>query len=250
MLMLDTPCDGYPSGLKVRLAWWAEPAMLVPGENVTFYGRPGGAGRLLVSTSAPGKALVGTGRRWPAPLPGWATLQDASYQPGSQRAGQRYLRWGPLAIFSLGLAAAVVATLIGTVPSLTGHVSWWQLRPGVCLTGSNLDLGGGGTWPLWLKAVPCTDQHLAEVFFAGNAWPQSMAYPGDYVVGDQSYARCRSAFRAYDGIGNPISEFSILSVSPDDWASGDRKLVCAAYESTPQNPEGTPVDYSIYGSHI
>jgi len=39
MLMLDAPCDGYPSGLKVRLAWWAEPEMLLPGEKVTFYGR-------------------------------------------------------------------------------------------------------------------------------------------------------------------------------------------------------------------
>ena len=251
MLMLDAPCDGYPSGLKVRLAWWAEPEILQPGEKVTFYGRRGGVGLLLVSRSAPGGAFVGTGRRRPAPLAGWGALQDASYQPGGQRAGRRYLRWGPLAIFGLGLVAAVVATLIGTVPALTGHLSWEQLRAGDCLTGSNLGLGTGSDWP-WVTAVPCTSQHLGEVFFAGNAWPQSMAYPGDKVVGNQAYTRCFTAFSAYDGIDNSASAFTVDTIIPrpaDDWVSGDRWLVCVAWESTPQYPGGAPVNYSIKGSY-
>src|SRR6516165_4945646 len=119
-VILDAPCDGYPSGLKVRLAWWAEPPMLQPGENVTFCGRRGGAGQVLVSSSAPGGSFVGTGRRRPAPLGGLELPHDASYQPASQRAGRRYRQRGPLVIFGLGLAAAVAATLIGTVPVLTG----------------------------------------------------------------------------------------------------------------------------------
>jgi len=246
MLMLDAPCDGYPSGLKVRLAWWAEPEMLQPGEKVTFYGRRGGVGQLLVSSSAPGGAFVGTGRRRPTPLPGEEVPQDASHQPGGQRAGRRYLRWGPLAIFGLGLVAAVVATLIGTVPALTGHLSEGQLRPGDCLTGSNLGLGSGNSWP-WPTAVPCTGQHLAEVFFSRNAWPQSLAaYPGDNAISDQGWARCLTAFRAYDGIDNSISEFTIDYIAPygtSDWASGDRQVVCMAYRP------GIPVTYSIKGSN-
>ena len=252
MLMLDAPCDGYPSGLKVRLAWWAEPEMLQPGEKVTFYGRRGGLGPLLVSSSAPGGALVGTGGRRPTPLPGEEVPQDVSHQPGGQRAGRRYLRWGPLAIFGLGLVAAVVATLIGTVPALTGHLSGGQLRPGDCLTGSNLGLDTSNAWPDMFAAVPCTSPHLAEVFFAGNAWPKSpAAYPGDNAISDQGYARCLTAFSAYDGIGNLGSSFTIDYIAPygsDDWGSGDRWLVCLAYESTGQYPGGAPVNYSIKGS--
>jgi hypothetical protein len=251
-LMLDAPCDGYPSGLKVRLAWWAGPALLLPGEDVTFYGRRGGTGKLLVSNPGSDRALVGTGRRRELPLPGWKAPQNLSHQPARQRAGRRYLRWGPLTIFGLGLVAAVVATLIATVPPLTGHRTEGELRAGDCLTGSNLDLDGSASWPNWVAAVPCTSQHLAEVFFTGNAWPQSMAYPGDAAVDDQADARCLSEFRTYDGIDNSTSAFSILDIVPipaDDWASGDRGLICVAYDSTSRSPAGAPVDYSIKGSH-
>lgn len=244
MLMLDTPWDGSPSRLKVRLAWWAEPEQLPPGENVTFYGRPGGVGRVLVSSSAQGRAFVGTGRR-PASQVGEETVQDAPPQPGGQRAGRRYLRWAPPAIAGAGFVAAVAATLISAVPSLTGHLANWQLRPGDCLTGSNLGLGTGDTWPYMVAAVPCTDWHLAEVFFSRKSWPRSLAYPGDNAISDQGHARCLTEFKAYDGTDNSASAFMIYFVIPsggDDWASGDRQLVCVAYLS------GAPVDYSIKGT--
>ena len=250
-VILDAPCDGYPSGLKVRLAWWAEPPMLQPGENVTFCGRRGGAGQVLVSSSAPGGSFVGTGRRQPAPLAGLELPHDAPYRPASQRAGRRYRQRGPLVIFGLGLAAAVAATLIGTVPVLTGHLSEGQLRPGDCLTGSNLGLGNGSDWP-WATPAPCAGPHLAEVFFSGNAWPQSLAaYPGDKAISDQGWARCLTAFRTYDGIDNSTSAFTIDYIAPyggDDWSSGDRWLVCMVFMPTSQHPGGAPMDYSVKGS--
>lgn len=251
-LMLDAPSDVDPSGLEVRLAWWAEPAMLPPGENVTFYGPRGGKGRVLVSGPGPGRAVVGTGRRTAA-LADVEALPGALSQPGGQRAGRRYPRWGPLAVFCCGLAAAVMAMLAVEVPALTGHLGLAQLRPGDCLTSSNMDLGGGGTWPFMVAAAPCTSPHIAEVFYAGNAWPQSMAYPGDEAVGDQAYARCLTAFSAYDGAGESQSAFSIQTIVPmpaGDWGSGDRWLVCIAYDSAFQYPGGTPapVDYSIKAS--
>ena len=252
-LMLDAPCDGYPSGLRVRLAWWAEPDALMPGQSVTVYGRRGGTGRLLVSSSAPGWAFVGTGRRRPAPPAGQETVQDVLSQLGGQRAERRYLRWGPVVIFGLGLVTSVVATLIASVPQLTGHLGLAQFRAGDCVTGSNLGLGSGGTWPYWVAAAPCTGPHLAEVFFAGNAWPQSLvAYPGDNAISDRAEARCLTAFSAYDGIDNSESAFTIYYIAPygsDDWSSGDRQLVCMAYMSTSQHPGGVPVDYSIRGSN-
>ena len=252
-LMLDAPCDGYPSGLRVRLAWWAEPDALMPGQSVTVYGRRGGTGRLLVSSSAPSRAFVGTGRRRPAPPAGQETVQDVLSQLGGQRAERRYLRWGPVVIFGLGLVTSVVATLIASVPQLTGHLGLAQFRAGDCVTGSNLGLGSGGTWPYWVAAAPCTGPHLAEVFFAGNAWPQSLvAYPGDNAISDRAEARCLTAFSAYDGIDNSESAFTIYYIAPygsDDWSSGDRQLVCMAYMSTSQRPGGVPVDYSIRGSN-
>ena len=249
-LLLDAPEDGYPSGLKVRLAWWAEPEMLPLGESVRFYGRPGGVGRLLVSSSARDRAFVGTGRRRPAPRAGQDTAQDVPHRPGGQRARRRYLRWGPPAIFGVCLAAAVVTTLIAWVPSLTGHLGAAQFRPGDCLTGAGLSLDSDSALPYMVAAVPCTEPHLAEVFFAGNAWPTSRtAYPGVNAIADQGYARCLTAFSAYDGTDNSVLAFSIYYIIPysDNWASGNRWLVCMAYDPSRQDPRSSLVDYSIKG---
>ena len=250
-LMLDASCDGYLPGLQVRLPWWTGPEMLLPGEGVTLYGRPSGAGRLLVSSSAWCRAFAGNGRRRPAPWVGEEIAQDVPHQPG-QRAERRYLQWGPQIVFGLGLVVAVTATLMAWDPPLTGHLGAGQLRTGDCLTGTNLGLGGDNPWPYMFTAVPCTGPHLAEVFFAGTAWPKSLtAYPGDNAIFDRGNARCLTAFGAYDGTDNSISSFTIDDIEPygsDDWASGDRWLVCLAYESTDQYPGGAPVNYSIKGS--
>lgn len=100
--------------------------------------------------------------------------------------------------------------------------------------------------------VPCTQQHIAEVIFAGNAWPESQAYPGDNAIDSQAKNSCDTVFGAYDGITFDSSAFTYDYIDPsggDDWASGDRWLVCVAYESTPQHPDGAPVNYSIKDSN-
>jgi hypothetical protein len=84
------------------------------------------------------------------------------------------------------------------------------------------------------------------VFFAGNAWPQSQTtYPGDNAVNGVSNTRCLAAFAAYDGIDSSVSSFTFDTIAPSggsDWASGNREVICVAYES------GTPVRYSIKGN--
>jgi hypothetical protein len=143
------------------------------------------------------------------------------------------------------LAVAVAATVIAAAPSLTGYLTEGQLRTGDCLTGSNLSLGTGNTWPNAVATTSCGRQHLAEVFFSGNAWPQSMTYPGYNAVTNQDWAHCLSAFSAYDGVDNSASRFSIYTIDAfprSDWESGDGQLVCLAYQP------GAPVDYSIRGS--
>jgi hypothetical protein len=126
-----------------------------------------------------------------------------------------------------------------------------QLRTGDCLAGSNMDLGRSTPWPDHVTRVPCTKRHEAEVFFAGNIWPQSQAFPGKGAIDSRSDARCGEAFAAYDGIDESQSAFSYDEIIPDSsgWASGDRSLECVAYEPSSSGPSGgAPVNYSIKGS--
>jgi hypothetical protein len=144
-----------------------------------------------------------------------------------------------------------MTTLIAWVPSLTGHLGAAQFRPGDCLTGAAFGLGNDRPLPDMVAAVPCTDPHLAEVFFAGNAWPASpTAYPGYNTISGQGYALCLTEFSAYDGSHTSASAFSIYYITPysDNWASGNRWLVCLAYDPSRQDPRGSLVDYSIKGT--
>jgi hypothetical protein len=59
-LILDINPGGYQPLSEVRLALWTKAEMLMPGESVTVYGRPGGQNPLLVSSAQRGRALLGT----------------------------------------------------------------------------------------------------------------------------------------------------------------------------------------------
>jgi len=184
----------------------------------------------------------------------------ASYQPPTadpavaQRAGCSGPSRRLLATVTMATALAVVGGLIAgliihsrystSTPS-TGQLTIYQLRTGDCLQGSGQDIinFNQGNGPF--TAAPCTQIHTAEVFFAGNAWPRSLAYPGDQAVYEDGYARCLMAFSAYDGIDSSSSAFYVVSSTPDSstWPGGDRWLVCFAAPDTLGS-----VDYSIRGS--
>ena len=59
-LILDTTPGGYQPLSEVRLALWTKAEMLMPGESVTVYGRPGSKNPLLVSSAQRGRAFLGT----------------------------------------------------------------------------------------------------------------------------------------------------------------------------------------------
>ncbi len=180
---------------------------------------------------------------------GWTEISagTAGRRAGPGRLARRYQVAG-----GLGLAAFVaviwVIGMAALAPPSTGRLTIGQLQPGDCVTGADLRLGGGGSWPYQVTAVSCTRMHLAEVFFAGNGWPgSSTVYPGDNAIANQGWARCLTAFRAYDGTGYANSALAIDYVVPSagaDWASGDRLLVCLAY--TPR----VPVNYSVRGRDL
>lgn len=126
------------------------------------------------------------------------------------------------------------------------QLAYQELQPGDCLRGSNLQPGGSSPWPETVEAVPCSQRHLEEVFFADNVWPSSRAFPGNNPAAHRGWAVCVRAFKAYDGIPEGTSSFQIDYVVPDDvtWSSGDRSVLCVAYEP------GLSVNYSIKHSHL
>jgi hypothetical protein len=172
--------------------------------------------------------------------------------PGDSRRGNLIWGGGAIAVFVALIAViGVTATSASPANQSANQLTWDQLQPGDCLAGSDMGLGAGGWWPDLVTQVACTQRHEAEVFFVGDIWPQSLAYPGDTALGSQAYARCTAAFPAYDGTDYGQSSFQVTSIVPGgpDWDAGDRSLACLAYEASSSGPSGgTPVDYSIRGS--
>jgi Septum formation len=125
-----------------------------------------------------------------------------------------------------------------------------QLLPGDCLTGSNLQLNKSGQWPTLVQAVPCDQEHTAEVYYSSNYWPADQAYPGERVKLRQATVRCNKAFHSYVGIPYSQSVFAKTIISPSQAGrdSGDRQLTCIAYKPTNKYPGGAPLHASIRGS--
>jgi hypothetical protein len=173
---------------------------------------------------------------------------------------QRGPRFSPRRIvLAVSIGFSVLTALLAIIGAKTSsahaanQLTWDQLRPGDCLAGSSMGLGQSTPWPDFVTRVACTKPHEAEVFFAGDNWPQSLAYPGKQAVDGQADARCEAAFAAYDGTDSTVSTFMYDSVFDDDssdWSSGARSLECVAFAPMASGPSGgAPVDYSIKGSH-
>jgi hypothetical protein len=186
------------------------------------------------------------------PIPPDHRASGLRTRPGSRR--------NVLVIAGAGLAVLTAVTVVSTLAnspassgssSSTSQTSQNELRAGDCLRGSDLDLGHSTPWPDHVTVVPCAQEHIAEVFFGGNAWPQSQAYPGKNAVDTQADGPCNTAFTTYDGTAYDNSVLSYDIVVPDrsdDWASGDRWIACVAYKSTSQYPGGAPMYSSVKGS--
>ena len=177
-----------------------------------------------------------------------AAVPAAVQGPGRAGASRRPVIGATMAT-ALVVVSGIIAGLIihakysTSSAAPTGLLTAYQLQTGECLQtwGETLDSFNDGDGPF--AAVPCHQPHTAEVFFAGNAWPRTLAYPGDQAIYDDGYVRCDAAFTAYDGIASWSSAFTVVPSTPDGstWPGGDRWLVCLAtnYAS---------VSYSIRGS--
>ena len=218
---------------------------------------------------------------WPGnpvpPLP-WNPLFGAPGQPASPGNSRRLslIVAGAggallLALIALGAfigvrsaATPTAATPTAATPTASAsaatQLTWDELGPGDCLAGSDMGLGNSKPWPDLVTRVACTQRHEAEVFFAGNIWPLSLAYPGKSAIDNHAWTRCNTTFTGYDGIaaafeGNdtPNSAFTFTDIANDDssdWAAGTRRLVCVAYKPNfADTASGAmPVAYSIKGT--
>jgi Septum formation len=118
------------------------------------------------------------------------------------------------------------------------------LKPGDCIASSNFQLNNvNAPWPATLPVVPCSQKHIAEVYYASNYWATAATYPGDQVRNDQYNAECTKALNVY----TKTNEYSYTGLAPDStsWSSGDRRLVCVAYNATSEYPGGAPLYASI-----
>jgi serine/threonine protein kinase len=137
-----------------------------------------------------------------------------------------------------------------TTPT-TGELQLTQLRAGDCLTGANLQLNSSAPWPKLSQAVPCTQAHTAEVFYASNKyWAKSGGFPGNATIKKDATAACDNAFASYVGIAYSKSLYTWTDVVPDatTWPGGDRGLHCVLYYATTAQPSGVTLHESLKGA--
>jgi len=138
-----------------------------------------------------------------------------------------------------------------TTPTV-GELQLSQLQAGDCVTGANLQLNQTTPWPKLSQAVPCTQAHLAEVFYADNSYfaKKGSSYPGNATIKNDATAACNSAFESYVGIAYPKSRYTLTYVVPAaaTWPGGDRALHCMVYYATTQQPGGVTLHESLKGA--
>ena len=133
----------------------------------------------------------------------------------------------------------------------TGNLQISQFQVGDCLTGANLQLNQNTPWPKLSLAVPCSQAHTAEVFYANNSyWSKNTAFPGDQTVQQTASAECNKAFQSYVGIAysKSIYTWTVTVPNQSSWPGGDRALHCMAYYKTSAVPSGETMHASIKGT--
>jgi hypothetical protein len=198
------------------------------------------------------------------PGPGPVYPQVPAYDGGGHlAAGVGYALSALGVIIAAGLTAgAIYGQSVTTTPAAANtsaaapapavrQVAADQLRAGDCIQGP-ADINTASTWPDLVSVVPCTQKHLAEVFYSANHWPAAMAFPGNTAINKRSNAKCLKAFSAYDGSLYQESQYSYYYVDPhgrQDWDAGDRLLTCVVFLYRDGAPRGKPLYASIRGSN-
>jgi hypothetical protein len=263
--------QGYPSSPGQPTQGYPEPQGYRTGQR--------GPGDPVAPGGAQGGSWWGQQPGTPPPAPGSSGVPGEWYAPGTGPGQPPRKR--PKWLIPAGAAAAVLVVVVVLVLTLgsgssnnansgsgaagtstqthsaapqttpaTGDLKITQLQAGDCLTGANLQLNKNTPWPRLSHAVPCGQDHTAEVFYANeNFWAASAPFPGADGIRQAAKAECDKAFQSYVGIAYSKSIFSWIDVVPDasTWPGGDRALHCVAYYATNAQPAGVVLHGSIKG---
>jgi len=84
-----------------------------------------------------------------------------------------------------------------------------------------------------MVAVACEAPHDAEVFARHVLpYPPGVPFPGEQVVGRESYRACLSSFAEYVGVEFAVSALRVGVLRPvaSTWPAGDRAVLCSVYD--------------------
>ena len=114
----------------------------------------------------------------------------------------------------------------------------WVLRPFITGNAGELAVGDCFDPPTTVNTVvkdvqhhPCTDAHLAEVFFVGKYDQPSTGYPNETAFQNFVLDRCIGAFQTYTG--QTYQQATELDIQPfwpteEGWGKGDKEVTCFA----------------------
>lgn len=174
-----------------------------------------------------------------APAPLGAPVPAAAPVPGrSKRRRQVTIVIGlVVAVFVIG--AALAALLRVTVAERgadgaivrAGQLPSAELAPGDCFAVPDPNSNVVSI----VRAQPCDDPHDLEAFHTFDSVHVG-AFPGEDGFTDEAQALCLPAFRSYVGAAVDDTQLRVYTVVPsaDSWATGDRRVVCAAFDPDTQ----------------
>jgi Septum formation len=153
----------------------------------------------------------------------------------------RWVIYGVIALVVVGGSVLFAARRDDTgAISDAGDMSVFDLKVGDCF-----DVSADATEVETVRAIPCAEPHIYELFWAGD-------YPSDTMPADSEYYpwvedQCMPAFAAYVGIDYIESLYYMGYFSPtnDSWSTGDREFACYV-SNHPDSP--TPMSGSARGT--
>jgi ribosomal protein L40E len=134
----------------------------------------------------------------------------------------RWVIYGVIALLVVGGSVLFAARRDDTgAISDAGDMSVFDLKVGDCF-----DVSADATEVETVRAIPCAEPHIYELFWAGD-------YPSDTLPSETEYSpwvedRCFPAFAEYVGIdyNDSIYFMGYFSPTEESWSTGDREFAC------------------------
>jgi Septum formation len=126
-------------------------------------------------------------------------------------------------LIRVGIIAAIAIGAFVLRPFITGNAS--ELAVGDCFDPPST----ADTVVKDVQHHPCTDAHLAEVFYVANYDVPASGYPGDDAFQSWVLDRCIGEFQNYTG--QSYQDAQELDIQPfwpteEGWGKGDKEVTC------------------------